>query len=64
MEDSDSLDMATVEMACVVPGCDMGDGTPYKTERVEVGIAWNMLQLHINHTHTAVAQADPAAREA
>ena len=23
-----------------------------------------MLQLHINHTHTAVAQADPAAREA
>ena len=57
-------DMATVEMACVVPGCDMGNGAPYKTEMVEAGIAWNMLQLHINHAHTAVAQADPAAQEA
>ena len=56
--------MATVEMACVVPGCDMGDGAPYKTEMVEVGIAWNMLQLQIHQAHTAVAQADPAAREA
>ena len=56
--------MATVDMACVVPGCDMGNGAPYKTEMVEAGIAWNMLQLHINHAHTAVEQADPAAREA
>ena len=32
-------DMATVEMACMVPAYNMGNGAPYKTEMVEAGIA-------------------------
>jgi len=47
--------MATLEMACMVPGCDMGEGVPYKTEKVDTAIAWAMLQ-----THNVVAQAGPA----
>ena len=52
--------MATLEMACMVPGCDMGDGVPYKTEKVEAAISLAMLQTHIAHAHNAVAQAGPA----
>ena len=37
--------MATVEMACVVPGCDMGEGAPYKTEKVDAAMAWAMIQV-------------------
>ena len=51
--------MATLEMTCVVPNCDMGDGAPYKTEKVDVAMAWNMLQVHIAHAHQAVVHTDP-----
>ena len=49
--------MATLEMTCVVPNCDMGDGSPYKTEKVDVAMAWNMLQVHIAHAHKAEVHA-------
>ena len=49
--------MATLEMTCVVPNCDMGDGAPYKTEKVSVAMAWNMLQVHIAHAHKAEVHA-------
>ena len=52
--------MATLEMACMIPGCDMCDGDPYKTEKVEAAIAWAMLQTHIAHAHNVVEQAGPA----
>ena len=46
--------MTTLEMACMIPGCDMSDGDPYKTEKVEAAIAWAMLQTHIAHAHNVV----------
>jgi len=39
--------MATLVMACMIPGCDMGEGVPYKTEKVDAAIAWAMLQTQI-----------------
>ena len=56
--------MATLEMTCVVPNCDMGDGAPYKTEKVSVAMAWNMLQVHIAHAHTAVSQVQEVRPQA
>ena len=32
--------MATVELKCPVTSCDMGEGVPYKTEKVEKDMAW------------------------
>ena len=50
--------MAMMEMACVVPNCDMGEGAPYKTEKVDATMAWAMLQTHIALAHKDLAQAD------
>ena len=38
--------MATVEMKFPVLGCDMGEGVPYKTEKVEREMAWGLMQMH------------------
>ena len=38
--------------------CDMGDGVPYKTEKVEKDMAWGLMQMHSAATHpTTVQQA-------
>ena len=50
--------MATIEMTCVVPNCDMGEGDPYKTEKVDAAMAWAMLQTHIALAHSNLTQAD------
>ena len=50
--------MATIEMTCVVPNCDMGEGAPYKTEEVEAAMAWSMLQTHIAIAHNNLTEAD------
>ena len=49
--------MATIEMTCVVPNCDMGEGAPYKTEKVDAAMAWAMLQTHIALAHNNLTQA-------
>lgn len=50
--------MATIEMTCVVPNCDMGEGAPYKTEKVDAAMAWAMIQTHIGLAHGNLTQAD------
>ena len=35
--------MTTVEMKCPVLSCDIGEGVPYKTAKVERQIAWGLM---------------------
>ena len=55
--------MATVELKCPVPGCDMGEGVPYKTEKVEKDMAWGLMQMHSTAAHPTTAQQSGTARE-
>ena len=52
--------MATLVMTCTAPGCDMGEGVPYKTEKVTEGTAVTLLQMPNAIAHQAKAQAGPA----
>jgi uncharacterized membrane-anchored protein YhcB (DUF1043 family) len=52
--------MATLVMTCKAPECDMGEGVPYKTEKVTEGTAVMLLQMHNAIGHQAAAQAGQA----
>jgi len=43
--------MAQIEMVCLAPNCDQNAGAPYKTEKVDAGIAWAMMLAHIALAH-------------
>ena len=47
-------------MTCPVPTCDMGGGTAYKTEKVEVDVAMRLMEMHNTAAHPPAApQANP-----
>ena len=50
--------MATLVMMCTAPGCDMGEGAPYKTEKVDTATALTLMQMH--NAHQPVVQAGQA----
>ena len=43
--------MTTVVMTCPVTGCNAGEGTPYKTEKVSETKAVAMLKMHVDNSH-------------
>ena len=45
--------MTTVVMTCPVTGCNAGEGTPYKTEKVSETTAVAMLKMHVDISHRA-----------
>ena len=55
--------MATVELKCPVPSCDMGAGVPYKTEKLEKDMAWGLMQMHSSAAHPTTGQQAGTARE-
>ena len=52
--------MAPMELKCLVPTCDKGDGTPYKTEKLEPELAMERMRMHNTAAHPPAApQANP-----
>jgi hypothetical protein len=51
------VNMGTVEMKCPVPTCDMDGGAPYKTEKLEVDVAMELMRMHNAAAHPAAHPA-------
>ena len=50
-----------MRITCTVPGCDEGDGDPYKTEDVDATVALEIVKMHRMDRHGSNQQSVPAA---
>ena len=57
------VNITTMEIKCPVPSCDMGEGTLYKTEKLEREMAGGLMQMHNAATHPDAVQEPGPVRE-